>query len=187
MDIHVNDLIIEEGFQNVRLKDISFRDIDQEFILVKTKDSFNSIACNYLYYCFIKPYQGLFFRKLGETDEFSKKIYVNESLTEVHDAPYKKLADELVSKIVENGDLISNQLLVDIPFEYYGSNEELEELMETRSVRWIDKLRERGNPDYLQIEGEGEKNRLKIIRCDGNAVIAADEAGQIHTLTEDKV
>ena len=33
MDIHVNDLVFEEGFEDVLLKDVSFRDIDQEFSL----------------------------------------------------------------------------------------------------------------------------------------------------------
>ena len=34
MDIHVNDLVIEAGYEKVCLRDVPFRNIDQEFILV---------------------------------------------------------------------------------------------------------------------------------------------------------
>ena len=174
MDIHVNDLVIEDGFKDVPLNSLSFRDIDQEFIFVRTTDSFDSEACNMLYYCFIKPYEGIFFRKIGETDENSNKIYVDEANADIVDEPYENMSYKTISKIVENGDLISNQLLENIPFDYYESNEELEKLMETRKVKWIDPNREKGNPDYVDISGE----RYKLLRVGDNSLIASTDAGK---------
>ncbi len=55
MDIHVNDLIFEDSFKDVLLSDVSFRELDQEFIFVRTDESFGSDEINNLYYYFIKP------------------------------------------------------------------------------------------------------------------------------------
>ncbi len=78
MDIHVNELVYEEGFKNVKLRELSFRDIDQEFIVVHSEDSFESLSRNLLYYCFIKPYQGQVFRLIGMSDDNENKIIVDE-------------------------------------------------------------------------------------------------------------
>ncbi len=80
MDIHINDLIIQKGFKDVLLKDVSFRDIDQEFIFVRSSNTFCDGKRNILFYCFIKPYQGLFFRKIGETNERRNQVIVDEDM-----------------------------------------------------------------------------------------------------------
>ena len=172
MDIHVNDLIFEEGFKDVILKDVSFRDLDQEFIFVRSVKSFDTDVCNVLYYCFVKPYEGQVFRRIGETDERDHKIYVDEDMTEIDDVPYCQLENETISKIIENGDLLSNQLLVDIPFDYYESNKELSDLMGTRQVKWIDDIRKKGNPDWVEIGYEGENLELKLLKCEDGGILA---------------
>ncbi len=174
MDIHVNDLIIEDGFKDVVLDTLSFRDIDQEFVFIKTADSFDTVTCNILYYCFIKPYEGIFFRRIGETDEQSNKVYVDEGLTDIEDTPYEDVSYKTVSKIVENGDLISNQLLVNIPFDYYDSNDKLSNLIDTRRVKWIDEIREKGNPDVVALDGV----KYKLKRVEGDSLIIESESGE---------
>ena len=110
MDIHVNDLVFEEGFTYVPLKDVSFRDIDQEFIIVHSTESYDSKLTNDLFYCYIKPWEGLRFRLIGASNENDQTLVVDEDLADVQDYLYEELADETVSKIVENGDLLSNRL-----------------------------------------------------------------------------
>ena len=181
MDIHVNDLIIEDGFKDIPLDSLSFRDIDQEFLFVRTTDSFDSDICNILYYCFIKPYEGLYFRRIGETDEGDNHIYVDEGMIEIEDLPYEDLKYKMVSKIMENGDLISNQLLVDIPFDYYSSNDKYEELIETRKITWVDEKREQGNPDIIFLEGEQYKLKMVI----DNDLIIEGADGHLLKLSSD--
>ena len=171
MDIHVNDLVFEDGFKDVFLKDISFRDIDQEFIFVRTVESFDTDAVNILYYCFIKPYQGQVFRRIGETDERNNKVYVDEDMKDIEDLPYSAIKNATISKIIENGDLISNQLIVDIPFDYYDGNDELKDLMQTRKVMWIDDRRVKGNPDYIEVDIEGSIQKVKLISCTEEGVV----------------
>lgn len=186
MDIHVNDLVFEDGFKDVLLKDVSFRDIDQEFIFVRTEKSFDSEAVNILYYCFIKPYQGQVFRRIGETDEGSKKIYIDEAMTETEDVPYSEIENETISKIVENGDLISNQLIVNIPFDYYEDNDDLKDLMETRRVTWIDDKRIKGNPDWICVSIDGEDVRAKLIRVENEDLTIEAEDGRKYSYRNDE-
>ena len=185
MDIHVNDLVFEEGYKNVLLKNVSFRDIDQEFIFVKTEKSFDTDVVNILYYCFVKPYQGQVFRRIGETDERNNKIYVDEDLTDIEDLSYSDIEDATISKIIENGDLISNQLIVNIPFDFYDGNDELKELLETRKLKWLDEKRLKGNPDFLQIEWQGQICKYRIISCQDEAVVAETADGKIVLIDRD--
>ena len=177
MDIHVNDLVFEEGYKDVLLKDVSFRDIDQEFIFVRTEESFDTDDANILYYCFVKPYQGQIFRRIGETDERNHKIYVDEDMREPDDLSYSDIEGATISKIIENGDLISNQLIVNIPFDYYDGNDDLRDLMKTRKIEWLDKKRVQGNPDYLQLEEQGRLCKYKILKVKDNAIVAKNEQG----------
>ncbi len=75
----------------------------------------------------------------------------------------------MVSKIIENGDLISNQLLVNIPFDFYDSNDDLSDLMETRNLGWLDEYRVLGNPDLIQLKGSDEVFRL--VKCHEKGVV----------------
>lgn len=178
MDIHVNDLVFEDGYKDVLLKDVSFRDIDQEFIFVRTEKSFDTDVVNILYYCFVKPYQGQVFRRIGETDEQNNKIYVDEDMTDIEDLPYSDVEDATISKIVENGDLISNQLIVNITFDFYDGNDELKELLETRKLKWLDEKRVTGNPDFIQLEQQGKICRYKILSCHDDEVVAESVNGE---------
>ena len=175
MDIHVNDLVFEEGFEDVLLKDVSFRDIDQEFIFVRTAESFDTDAVNILYYCFVKPYQGQVFRRIGETDERNNKIYVDEDMTDIEDLSYSEIENATISKIIENGDLISNQLIVNIPFDYYDGNDELKDLMQTRKITWVDGRRIKGNPDMVSVEFEGKSIILILKRVVDDGILAEKE------------
>lgn len=175
MDIHVNELVFEDGFKDVLLKDISFRDIDQEFIFVRTEESFDTDAVNILYYCFVKPYQGQVFRRIGETDERNNKIYVDEDMTDIEDIPYSEIENATISKIIENGDLISNQLIVNIPFDYYDGNDELKDLMATRKVVWIDAKRLHGNPDKISVEIDGNIIIATLIKTIDDGIIVEDD------------
>lgn len=185
MDLHLNELIIEEGYDKVPLSNVSFRDIDQEFIIVHTTKSYDSLNWNNLYYCFIKPYEGLTFRLIGISDEEDNALKVDEDKSDIEDTPYKEFADETISKIVENGDLISNQLIVDLPFEYYNGNPEYSDLMKTRSLKWLDDKRLDGNPDWLRVNAEGETIDLKILKCYNDGVIAETKGGQKYLFTPD--
>ncbi len=185
MDLHLNELIIEEGFDSVPLKSVSFRDIDQEFIIVLSESSYGSLTWNNLYYCFIKPYEGLFFRLIGISDEDDNALKVDEDKSDIEDTPYKEFANETISKIVENGDLISNQLIVDLPFDYYNGNPEYSELMKTRSLKWLDDKRIEGNPDWIQVKAEGETIDLKLLKCHEDGVVAETNGGQKYLFTPD--
>lgn len=144
MDIHLNELIIEEGYDKILLNSVSFRNIDQEFIIVHTEDSYGSLIRNNLYYCFIKPYEGLYFRLIGISDEEDNALKVDENMAKIEDISYDAIKDAVISKIIENGDLISNQLIVNMTFDYYNSNDDFKDLMDTRRITWIDEKGFRG-------------------------------------------
>ena len=185
MDIHVNELIIEDGFREVPLKKISFRDIDQEFVLVKTDRSYGSIMKNDLYYCFIKPYDGIIFRLIGVTDEDENTIIVDEDISKPVDTEYYKFANAVISKIVEDGDLISNQLIVNLTYDYYHNNDDYVELMGTRDITWIDGCRVDGNPDWISIDIDGVRRDLRLRRCDGEDLIAEEDTGYLIRVKSD--
>lgn len=176
MDIHLNDLVIEEGFSHVYLQDISFRNIDQEFLIFETVDTYDSILKNNLYYCFIKPYEGLHFRLIGQTDAETQDIIVDEDIPEsaARDFSYSDLAQLPFSKVIENGDLISNQQIVNIGIDLY----EDETLMKTREVEWIDCRRIVGNPDIIELDIDGEVRQLKLKEIQNNALLAFDDECQ---------
>ena len=177
MDLHLNELIFEEAFRKVSLADVSFRDIDREFIVVHSADSYGSDEWNDLYYCYIRPYEGLFFRLIGISDENDGALKVDEDRTEIEDIPYSEFAGETISKIVENGDLISNRLIVDLPDEYYD-REDLKPLMELRRLRWLDDVRKEGNPDRITVLFCGKPLELKLIGLEGEVVLTEDENGE---------
>ena len=181
MDLHLNELVIEEGYNKVPLQSVSFRGIDQEFIIVHTEKSYDSLNWNNLYYCFIKPYEGLCFRLIGISDEEDNALKVDEDKTEIEDIPYSEFKSETISKIVENGDLISNQLIVDIPYDYYDDKD----LMATRRIEWLDDKRVPGNPDLIQINPEGELIELRLIKCVDGGVVAETNSGQRYLFSED--
>lgn len=176
MNFHLNELIIEPAFHNIPLKDVSFRDIDQEFLILHSAESYGSGERNDLYYCFLKPYEGLFFRLIGISDEEDGALKVDEDRTEIEDIPYEELAGGIVSKIVENGDLLSNRLIVDLPDEYYD-REELAELRETRRLVWLDEVRKEGNPDRIIVPFCGRPLELKLIQSENDAVLTEDGDG----------
>ncbi|MBQ9911259.1 MAG: hypothetical protein IJM50_07155 [Lachnospiraceae bacterium] len=184
MDIHVNDLVFEEGFTYVPLKDVSFRDIDQEFIIVHSTESYDSKLTNDLFYCYIKPWEGLRFRLIGASNENDQTLVVDEDLADVQDYLYEELADETVSKIVENGDLLSNRLLVDLVYEFYEGREDLKNLLETRKVGWIDEKRVKGNPDAIKIAFDSFEQECRLVRCEGDDLIVRTWEGKLIRLNE---
>lgn len=173
MDIHLNDLVVEEGFSHVYLKDISFRDIDQEFLIFETEDTYDSILKNNLYYCFIRPYEGLCFRLIGQTDAETQDIIVDEDIPEsaAQDFSYSDLDQLPFSKVIENGDLISNQQIVNIGIDMYDDAA----LMKTRAAEWIDCKRVIGNPDIIELNIDDEVTRLKLKEVRDDTVIAFDD------------
>ncbi len=185
IDVHVMNLVYENGFIDRKLNDLSFRDIDQEFLIVKSSETFGTDKSNNLYYSYIKPYQGLFFKKIGETDEFENKIYVDEGMAYSSDITYSQIKDETVSKIKEDWDLISNQLIVNIPFDFYESMGENEELMETRGIRWIDDYRKKDNPDYVLIDYNGVQTEFKLIKCLDNKLLLENASDERILIDED--
>ena len=184
MDLHINDLIFEEGFIDVKLEEISFRNIDQEFIIIHSDKSHGSILMNNLYYCYIKPYEGLFFRLIGVSDEDEYVLKVDEDKTEVEDIPYDMIANETISKVLENGDLISNQLIVNIPFDYYYISKEIEDLVETRNIVWLDDLKVKNNPDVIKASINNENIYLRLIKVSEKGVIAETKDGKRYLCAE---
>ncbi|MCR5503257.1 MAG: hypothetical protein K6F53_09625 [Lachnospiraceae bacterium] len=176
MNIHLNELIFEESFRKVALKNLSFRDIDQEFLVLHSADSHGSEERNDLYYCYMKPYEGLFFRLTGISDEEDGALKVDEDRTGIEDIPYEEMAGGIVSKIVENGDLLSNRLIVDLSDEYYDGDE-WKDLLATRRLVWLDEVRKAGNPDRIIVPFCGRPLELKLIRCENDAVLAEDTEG----------
>ncbi len=187
MDIHVNELAIEKGFDNVKLNQTSFRDIDQEFIIVHSDKSYCSELINELYYCFIKPYEGLKFRLIGVSNQDDNILVVDEDNSKVKDIDYESIKDEVISKIVENGDLISNQLIVDIPFDYYGNNDDYADLMKTRNVEWIDDRRIKGNPDCLMIRIGNDDLTMRLITMHSEGLVAETEKGEKYLIKENGI
>lgn len=181
MDLHLNELIIEEGYDKIPLYTVSFRNIDQEFVIVHTQKSYDSLNWNNLYYCFIKPYEGIIFRLIGISDEEDNAIKVDEDKSEKEDFPYSEFENEIISKIIENGDLLSNQLIVDIPFDYYSSD--IGDLKETRKVTWLDDKRITGNPDWIQEDIDNNHMKLRLIKCIGDNVVAENEEGLLFLLS----
>lgn len=182
MDLHINELIIEEGYDKVPLSSVSFRNIDQEFVIVHTNKSFNSLNRNNLYYCFIKPYEGIVFRLIGISDEEDNTLKVDEDKSKKEDFAYSEFEDETISKIIENGDLLSNQLIVDITFDYYN---EFEDLMETRKATWIDDKRVKGNPDWICETIDDNVKELRLIKCAGDDVVAESKEGEQYLISSD--
>ena len=182
MDIHFNNLVFEEGFRSVDLDAVSFRDIDQEFVIIETSDSYDSLSRNDLYYCYIRPYEGLFFRLIGQTDEETQDITIDEDIPEKQavDLSYSDLKTKRISKIIENGDLLSNQQIVNIGFELY----EDEDLVKTRSVTWIDSKRKQGNPDVVSVDCEGETAELCLKAVTEEGLLASDGQG-MYLIRED--
>lgn len=179
MDMHINDLVFEKGFTYVPLKGISFRDIDQEFIIVHSTESYQSQLTNDLFYCYIKPWEGLRFRLVGVSNENDQTLVVDEDLADVQDYLYEELSEETVSKVIENGDLLSNQLLVNLVYEYYEGREDLGDLLETRKVRWIDPWRVKGNPDSVRITLDGFEQECKLVRCEGEDLVVKTWEGKL--------
>ncbi len=176
MDLHYSELIFDESVRNVPLKEVSFRNIDQEFVVVHSAESFESEAWNHLFYCYIKPYEGLFFRLIGISDENNDILRVDEERTKKEDAPYAELANERISKIVENGDLLSNRLIVDLPDEFYD-RDDLKDLLETRRLAWLDEVRMEGNPDMITVPFCDRPLELKLVKCQGEVVLTEDKDG----------
>lgn len=183
MDIHINELKIEDEYNRIPLSSVSFRDIDQEFIIVHSAYSFGSITKNYLYYCFIRPYEGLFFRLIGMSDEDENELRVDEDKSEVKDATYIQMKNEIISKIIENGDLLSNQLIVNMTYDYYDSNDDLSDLMETRKLTWLDEKRMPGNPDWITVQIGEDTRDLRLLKCDYRDVLAEAIDGHKYILS----
>ena len=173
MDIHLNELVVENGFNRVYLKDVSFRDIDLEFLIFETENTYGSILKNNLYYCFIKPYEGLHFRLIGQTDWKARVIIVDEDIPEsaAQDLLYAEVVDIPFTKIVENGDLISNQQIINVSIDLY----ENDDLIETRKIEWIDKKRVPGNPDLVEMNVDGNARLLRLKSVSDDCLIAFDD------------
>ena len=169
MDLHINDLKIEKGYEHVKLEDISFREIDQEFVICESDNTFNSSSVNELYYCYIRPYEGMFFRLIGRSDQNAMLMFIDEDITEsaAIDKPYAELSSYTFSKILENGDLISNQQIVNLSFDFY----EDQDLLDTRKITWIDSKRMKGNPDIVEMNIEGKPVLLSLRKVESEQLI----------------
>jgi len=51
------------------------------------------------------------------------------------------------------------------------SNDDLYDLMQTRKVTWLDNMRIKNNPDFIQVLKNGELISLKLLKCHGSDVI----------------
>ena len=111
----------------------------------------------------------MFFRLIGRSDQNAMLMFIDEDITEsaAIDKPYAELSSYTFSKILENGDLVSNQQIVNLSFDFY----EDQDLLDTRKITWIDSKRMKGNPDIVEMNIEGKPVLLSLRKVESEQLI----------------